>query len=95
MSCFLSVTEQVGKRPGRYDEMPKSATMENRHNLEHQFYATVQRYRKGGGAVGVLLTLVWRCWSIFNEFCKIVKDCCCIVLVNQGFLYGNADDDHS
>ena len=23
--------------------MPKSATMENRHNLEHQFYATVQR----------------------------------------------------
>ena len=23
--------------------MPKSATMENRHNLEQQFYATVQR----------------------------------------------------
>ena len=35
--------EQVSKRPGRYDEMPKSATMENRHNLEQQFYATVQR----------------------------------------------------
>ena len=40
--CFF--LEQVSKRPGRYDEMPKSATMENRHNLlEQQFYATVQR----------------------------------------------------
>ena len=39
-SFFL---EQVSKRPGRYDEIPKSATMENRHNMEQQFYATVQR----------------------------------------------------
>ena len=35
--------EQVSKRPGRYDEIPKSATLENRHTLEQQFYATVQR----------------------------------------------------
>ena len=28
------ITEQVSKRPGRYDEMPKSATMENRQNME-------------------------------------------------------------
>merc|ERR1719361_1627925 len=42
--CFCIRKKQVSKRPGRYDEMPKSATMENRHNLlEQQFYATVQR----------------------------------------------------
>ena len=37
------IVEQVSKRPGRYDEIPKSSTMENRHNLDQQFYATVQR----------------------------------------------------
>ena len=36
----------MSKRPGRYDQMAKSATMENRHNLlEQQFYATVQRQK--------------------------------------------------
>ena len=38
--------EQVSKRSGRYDEMPKSSTMENRQNLlDQQFYATVQRQK--------------------------------------------------
>ena len=47
---FLLITlphaEQVSKRPGRYDEMPKSSTMDARHALlEQQFYATVQRQK--------------------------------------------------
>ena len=42
----LSPAEQVSKRPGRYDEMPKSSTMDTRHALlEQQFYATVQRQK--------------------------------------------------
>ena len=42
----LSPAEQVSKRPGRYDEMPKSSTMDARHALlEQQFYATVQRQK--------------------------------------------------
>merc|ERR1719438_190201 len=44
--CFCIRKKQVSKRPGRYDQMAKSATMENRHNLlEQQFYATVQRQK--------------------------------------------------
>ena len=39
----MSFSERITKRPGRYDEMPKSTTMENRHNIEQQFYATIQR----------------------------------------------------
>ena len=27
----------------RYGEIPKSCTMENRQNIEHQLYATIQR----------------------------------------------------
>ena len=34
-----SLSEQVAKRPGRYDEMPKSATMENRQNMEQHVRA--------------------------------------------------------
>ena len=34
-----SSPEQVAKRPGRYDEMPKSATMENRQNMEQHVRA--------------------------------------------------------
>ncbi len=37
-------SEQSSKRPGRYDEIPKSSTLENRQNIDQQFYATVQRY---------------------------------------------------
>lgn len=46
--CFCIRKKQVSKRPGRYDEMPKSATMENRQNMEQHFYATVQRQKNPG-----------------------------------------------
>jgi len=46
--CFCIRKKQVAKRPGRYDEMPKSATMENRQNMEQHFYATVQRQKNPG-----------------------------------------------
>ena len=36
---WSSSSEQVAKRPGRYDEMPKSATMENRQNMEQHVRA--------------------------------------------------------
>ena len=37
---FLEHSPHVGMR---YGEIPKSCTMENRTNIEHQLYATIQR----------------------------------------------------
>ena len=40
---IFSLSEHSPHVGMRYGEFPKSCTMENRQNIEHQLYATIQR----------------------------------------------------
>ena len=60
-STVFFIPEQVSKRPGRYDEMPKSATMENRQNME-------QHVRK------IVLSICSIFPLILFLFCSVLRD---------------------